>query len=413
MPAIPAAIIGGSALASALIGHYSSKKAASTQADAAKYAADLQAQTAQQALDLQSAVFQYQSQLQTPYASAGGGALKKLSNLLGITPTAIPAFGKLPSASATTPGSNSANTLNFGSMMDFNQFKNLITGGGSDTGGGKLIPPETGTVNRSAPPQQPKPVMDDREIKALYDALAPLGPDAFPAGMTLEQFIAKLPGVSAATAKDLFDNVYTPGTQQQGQIGDASGLQFTPDEHFGDLLKPFPGKFDFNGANFTQDPSYQWRLKQGMKALQGSAAAKGSALGGGTLKALNDYAGGSASQEYGAAYNRAATDYDRAFNTFSQNQGNLYNRLAALAGVGQTAIGNINSAGANYGQQGSNILTQSGMNQGNLITQAANASASGYIGAGNAIGQGINSFGQNALDLWSLSKYGVPFQGKG
>jgi hypothetical protein len=52
-------------------------------------------------------------------------------------------------------------------------------------------------------------------------------------------------------------------------------------------------------AALQADPSYQWRLQQGLDAVQRSAASRGTLLTGGTLKALNDYAGQSASQEFG------------------------------------------------------------------------------------------------------------------
>ncbi len=56
----------------------------------------------------------------------------------------------------------------------------------------------------------------------------------------------------------------------------------------------------------TADPSYRFRLDQGLGAVNRSAAARGKSLSGQTLKALNDYAQNFASQEYNNVYDRQA-----------------------------------------------------------------------------------------------------------
>ena len=120
-------------------------------------------------------------------------------------------------------------------------------------------------------------------------------------------------------------------------------------------------------VDLTQDPGYAFRLSEGMKALERSAAARGGLLSGGTMRAAQRFGQDLASQEYQNAYNRALTQY---------------NTTAALAGVGQTASGQL----AGYaGQMGANV--------GNLMLQGANARASGYIGTANAISQGLGSLG--------------------
>lgn len=124
----------------------------------------------------------------------------------------------------------------------------------------------------------------------------------------------------------------------------------------------------FTLADMQRDPGYDFRLSEGLKGINSSAAARGGALSGGALKALTEYGQGMASQEYGNAYNRYNADLDRR-----------YNRLASLAGVGQTVTQNT----AQMGQQvASNIA-------GNTIG-AGNARASGYVGGANAIGGGLS-----------------------
>jgi hypothetical protein len=56
--------------------------------------------------------------------------------------------------------------------------------------------------------------------------------------------------------------------------------------------------------DITQDPSYRFRLNQGLDAVQNRFAASGSPFSGAAARALNDYAQQAASQEYGARYGR-------------------------------------------------------------------------------------------------------------
>lgn len=103
---------------------------------------------------------------------------------------------------------------------------------------------------------------------------------------------------------------------------------------------------DFTMADYEQDPGYQFRLDEGRKALEASAAARGSMGSGRTLKELTRYTQGVASDEYNNAYNRFNANADRRFN-----------RLASMAGTGQTAIGQVGQGGMNMGNQiGGNMV---------------------------------------------------------
>ena len=150
--------------------------------------------------------------------------------------------------------------------------------------------------------------------------------------------------------------------------------------------------FQAPGADFTQDPGYQFRVAEGMKAIQNSAAAKGNVLSGGTAKALDQYAGGEASQEYGNAYNRNLT-------TYQTNR----NNLLQLAGFGQNATNTGVSAAANTGQAVSNTLQQQGADIAGGVQNAGAARASGYASTGNILSNGINSNVNNYL-LYSQLK---------
>ena len=93
-----------------------------------------------------------------------------------------------------------------------------------------------------------------------------------------------------------------------------------------DREEPAPFSFaDFvppTEADMLQDPSYKVRLKEGRDQVDASAAARGSLMTGGTLKALTQYGQDQASKEYAAIYGRGA-------NTWGMNQGNALNEYGS------------------------------------------------------------------------------------
>lgn len=129
------------------------------------------------------------------------------------------------------------------------------------------------------------------------------------------------------------------------------------------------------------DPSMAFRMKYGQEGTNRLANVSGGAIGGNTLRALTDYSQNLASTEYGNAFARKQTDV-----------GNIYNRLASIAGIGQSAQQTTAGLASNYGTNVSNLLTGS-----------ANAQAAGTIGQANAISGGVQSVG-NAYMLSNLLK---------
>lgn len=119
---------------------------------------------------------------------------------------------------------------------------------------------------------------------------------------------------------------------------------------------------DFTQADFKKDPGYDFRMAEGQKALERSASARGGLQSGGTLKALSRYSQGVASDEYNNAYNRFNGDRDRRFN-----------RLASLAGVGQTANAQNAAGGQNYANQyGQNVMGSANAQGAAQMAQANN-----------------------------------------
>lgn len=113
------------------------------------------------------------------------------------------------------------------------------------------------------------------------------------------------------------------------------------------------------------EPGYGFRLGEGMKALERVQAARGGLLSGGAIKAGQRYAQDYATGEYG----------------------NAYNRLANLAGVGQTTSQNLANLGQNYATSA-----------GNLGMEGANALAAGRLGRASSYAGGLAGAGQAFMD---------------
>lgn len=136
------------------------------------------------------------------------------------------------------------------------------------------------------------------------------------------------------------------------------------------------GKYagDFSMQDFTTDPGYAFRLAEGNKALDRTAAARGGLLSGGAMKAAQRYGQGMGSQEYMNAFNRYQT-----------NRANQLNPLQSLMGAGQTGANTLTAAA---GTLGTNLAENA--------LGAGNARASGYVGQANALtnalGTGVNQY---------------------
>ncbi len=107
---------------------------------------------------------------------------------------------------------------------------------------------------------------------------------------------------------------------------------------YGGLLKPFTEQFTAPTAEQArQTPGYQFAMDQGQRAVQSSAAARGTLLTGGTLKALTGFGQGLADTTYGDTYNRAMNEYLTRYGIFTGNQDRPYSKLADTARIGLNA----------------------------------------------------------------------------
>jgi hypothetical protein len=177
------------------------------------------------------------------------------------------------------------------------------------------------------------------------------------------------------------------GTTAQNQLMTLLGIG-------GDQNAQGYGKYarDFSMSDFTTDPGYQFRLEQGMRALNASAAAKGMGMSGANIKGATEYGQNLGSQEYQNAYNRA-------FNAFQTNRANQLDPLFKLYSGGQASAAGSAAQAGNLGQNLGQTYTGLGQNLGQAAVAGGNAQASGYLNQANAINnalsQGASSYMQN------------------
>lgn len=123
---------------------------------------------------------------------------------------------------------------------------------------------------------------------------------------------------------------------------------------------------------YRTSTGYDFRMNEGMRALNSGYAGAGTIKSGAAIRAANDYGQGMASQEFG----------------------NYLNAIGTQQGVGLNAAGAQAGVATNYANSLGNIYQQNGANQAN----AALASASAMGGAINGAASSITSaMGYNKL----------------
>ena len=146
----------------------------------------------------------------------------------------------------------------------------------------------------------------------------------------------------------------------------------------GDLVRPFAE------SDFKADPGYGFRMKEGMQALDRSAAARGGLLSGATLKGAERFGQDIASNEYNNAYNR-----------YVGNQATQRNALAGLTGFAPTASSAMQAGDTAYGSNAANLAS----NTANAMAGAGATRASSYGNALAGIGQNIyNTMNPNPMN---------------
>lgn len=175
-------------------------------------------------------------------------------------------------------------------------------------------------------------------------------------------------GLDQADVSSPYGQDYMASIARAAQA-EAANAPSESDPAFGSLNKKF------TVGDFWNDPvtqlSHDFGLSEGTKGLNRMAGARGMLNSGSQLKALTrfgtDYTGGQAAASSGRFYG----DQDR-----------IFNRLAGVSGVGQTAANQTAAAGSNMAN-----------NVAGLYSAQGNARGAAAIAQGNAYGNALDNIG--------------------
>lgn len=177
------------------------------------------------------------------------------------------------------------------------------------------------------------------------------------------QAVGEMKAASAAQNQNNAGALYA--LYQEKQAYKAEKEKLKPWEEFGSQnLTSFKDLLGYNGADkqaaamdaLKNSPAYQFRLNQGVGALDRSAIKGGNLYSGRQMMALNNYGQDLASEEYNNEYNRRSGLATDAYNTdmtaanmagnFYRNQGNIIRgNTAKNADIQYREYSNIGKAG--------------------------------------------------------------------
>lgn len=197
---------------------------------------------------------------------------------------------------------------------------------------------------------------------------------------------------------------YQAGVNALARVQEMAGQPQAQFQYGGEL----PAAFEYRPEQLTTDPGYQFRLQEGLKALERSAAARGGLMSGATGKALTRFGQEMGSQEFQNAYDRALTgynalvqreqqQYNRAlgqFNLGREQNAEAYNRLAGLASAGSYTAGNLGAAGRAYGTTAGNIGMGTAQQIGNLAMQQGNLAGQAQLAGASMFQRGLGGLGE-------------------
>jgi hypothetical protein len=313
------------------VGAVGSVVAGRSSSSAARNAAQTQAQASDRAAQVQREQFTDTMNMLRPRIQAGDTAIGQMMFELGLSPQpGIPGV--------SFPASSGG--FNFGGQAGGG------VGTGAEPGARAYSPAFSGAqglygMAGGAPNDGNDAAMGAYQLRGPMNTIEGGGGNA--AGLP--------PGVRASLAQN--------AAKGNVQVQDTQGVT---DPNAADPADPY--------GRFRNTPGYQFQLTEGLRSIDNSAASRGGLLRGSTLARLQEYGQGLADQTYG----------------------NYFNRLASLAGMGQTATGTAASLGSNTANNISGLISGAGdARASSYLTQGAiGANTIGSIGGGiaNWIGGG-------------------------
>lgn len=327
--------------------------------------------------------FEYQKEIQAPYQTAGTGALDMISTGLGIAPqvetrdqirarlrqqggTGNRPANAIPTSGGVSQYNNPIQTGQTNGNGTGNPFENIANG----------IFPQINNSQRNAQIRQSLGLDindNSQEAQQRINAYVSLNPALNNTNNTS----------NTLSDADLEAQVEAEYLRQQQANTSATGSA-----GFGEFNK------DFTAADFdvNSDPGAKFRQDEALKALSRTYSGSGNFFSGGALKGFTKYNQDFSSQEFGNAYDRFNNDRTRRFN-----------RLATVAGIGQTANQATGNASQNYANNVGENITNTG---------SANASAQLYGGRqlNNNIQRGVAQYATNPIQPNNYG-YGTLTQG--
>jgi hypothetical protein len=322
----------------AAIGAVASLAGSAMAAGAAEDAADTQAASADRATASQEKMFNKQVELQKPWRDTGGLGLNRLAYELGLSRT--------PMYSASGP------------VETEQQIRQRLQS--------QYMRPGQGA------PQQAPAAAVDPNVWSMERLLQEQGQAPRAGAATwmngndetgINGFGPQTPGGTGPTYDEAGLNAAVQAELQRQQAALAGQEQDYQGAEYGGLLR------NFGAQDLYDDPSYQFRLDEGLKSRTRAYAGRGNFLSGAALKGI---------ERYGQDY--ASTEYGKSFDRYNVNRDSKFNKLASVAGIGQVATNQTGAAAASFGSQ-----------MGNNIIGAGNAQAAGQVGAANAWNNGLGS----------------------
>ncbi len=339
--------------------------AAHTQADAAKYAADQGYKAANQANQLQRDQFATQQANTAPWLQAGQTSL---GYLMGGE-----AKGEFNPETAPSGyyGQNQWSGVDPYYSGAYQAF-----GGNTQYGGPSQV---TGTTQFAAP----APFTDNTQFHfdgsdLENDPGFQFQLDQGRQALLASQSATGISGGAAAKALERYAQDYA-GTAYSNAYQRAQGtfnqnLQNASSQHqqnFDNSLATFAGNYDRSAQQQQQNiqnglavfgQNYDRAAQQNQQNFQDSFNASQANIA-------------NAEASYQNSFNRGLAEQQNNYNVGQQNQTTNFNRLATLAGIGQTANAQLGQAGAQYAANAGGNLIGAAAQAGNYGTQAANANA--------------------------------------
>jgi hypothetical protein len=297
----------GTSLIGGILGSNAAKSAANTQAQAARDAAAAQLQGTEEAIAENRRQYDLARQDLTPYRQTGVNALRSLAYYSGVP------MDQLPS------GIDQTATAAAGPVVYPHAYSSYesLSGPERDAAWQAIVASNGGDLDAA---------------RAQFAKLA-----------ESNQLLSVLPSTGTTVGA-----AGTPGAAASGAGAPSNAI-----------------------AQFQTSPGYQFRLGQGLQAIDRSAASRGRLMSGATLKAAQGFGQGLATDEFG----------------------NFINRLQTLAGVGQSATNTGVSAGQTAAGNIGTAAIAGGSAIGQGILGTGQARASGYVGGANAISGGLSGVG--------------------